>query len=79
MTALSWKNSDPPVIGANSMAQCMDLEKITYFIKNKMDVYKEICCLITSSVQIPLLVPKGQFSFTANPSIIVKILYINTQ
>jgi len=42
MIDLSWKKT---VIGANSMAQCMALEKITYFIKNKMDVYKEIWML----------------------------------
>ena len=41
----SWKRSDPPVIGAWIKAMvwpCMALEKITYFIKNKLDVYEEI-------------------------------------
>lgn len=44
MIALSWKKPDPPVIGTwlKAMMQCMAMEKITYFIKNKMSVYEEI-------------------------------------
>lgn len=40
MIALSWKKPDPPVIGTwlKAMMQCMAMEKITYFIKNKMSV-----------------------------------------
>ena len=44
MIALNWKKLDPPAIGAwiNSLAQCMAMERITYFLKDKLTYFDEI-------------------------------------
>lgn len=44
LVARTWKQSEPPTIKAwiNSLAQCMAMERITYFLKNKLHVYEEI-------------------------------------
>lgn len=42
--AFNWKKTDSPTIGVwiENMAQCMSLERITYILKNKLEVYEEI-------------------------------------
>lgn len=44
LIALNWKKISAPTIGAwiNTMAQCMSMERITYILKNKLDVYEGI-------------------------------------
>lgn len=44
LIACNWKKSEPPTIGLwiNSMAHCMAMERITYFLKNKLDAYESI-------------------------------------
>lgn len=39
-----WKQVEPPTMGAwvNSLAERMAMERITYFLKNKLDVYKRL-------------------------------------
>ncbi len=44
LIALNWKKDTAPSIGAwiKCMAQYMSMERITYILKNKLDVYKGI-------------------------------------
>lgn len=50
-TALRWKKTAAPTIGAWNVAQRMSLEEITYTLKNKLDIYEGIWKLFTDLIE----------------------------